>query len=372
MKILLLGDASNYHHSLSIGLAKAGHQVTVASHGSRWMDTVRDIDLSRRPGKLGGAILWLKLNTLLAKNLRGYDVVQVHNPLFVDLRPQRVKVIFDRLRRDNGGVFLTALGTDPQYVEMCHAQDSPLRYNEFTIAGKPTNFSRLNPGEKDAWLAPILTDYCGYFYDHIDGAVSALYEYHLSVLRHLHADNVAYGGIPIDTSSIPYRPIPEDTDKVNFVVACHKGREAEKGIDILLPLLRELEQSHPDRMKLDLVQNVPFAEFQRRLDAAHVVVDQLYSYTPATTALMAMAGGKVTVSGGDSEYYDFIHEHTLRPILHVDPLDMEKFSKDIQQILDNPSLLLQKAQEGRDFVLKHNDVDVVARRFIDFWERRIR
>ena len=47
MKILLLGDYSNYHRALSLALRKLGHDVTVASDGSRWMDTGRDIDLSR-------------------------------------------------------------------------------------------------------------------------------------------------------------------------------------------------------------------------------------------------------------------------------------------------------------------------------------
>ena len=47
MKILLLGDASNYHVALAKGLRTLGHDVTVASNGSKWMKTPRDIDLYR-------------------------------------------------------------------------------------------------------------------------------------------------------------------------------------------------------------------------------------------------------------------------------------------------------------------------------------
>lgn len=48
MKILLLGECSNLHWTLAQGLRRLGHDVTVASDGSRWMDNKRDIDLSRR------------------------------------------------------------------------------------------------------------------------------------------------------------------------------------------------------------------------------------------------------------------------------------------------------------------------------------
>ena len=54
MKILLLGEYSNVHNTLVQGLRHLGHQVTVASNGDFWKDYPRDIDLARRPGKLGG------------------------------------------------------------------------------------------------------------------------------------------------------------------------------------------------------------------------------------------------------------------------------------------------------------------------------
>ena len=70
MKILLVGDYSNYHRALSLALRRMGHEVTVASDGSRWMDTARDLDTSRPfRNKVGGLLLWVKLNTLLWSQL---------------------------------------------------------------------------------------------------------------------------------------------------------------------------------------------------------------------------------------------------------------------------------------------------------------
>ncbi len=82
MRILLLGDASNYHNCLAKGLVNLGHDVVVASNGSTWMGTHRDIDLDRHiPGKVGGAILAARIKWLMMSGrFSGYDVVQIGTP----------------------------------------------------------------------------------------------------------------------------------------------------------------------------------------------------------------------------------------------------------------------------------------------------
>lgn len=45
LKILLLGEYSNVHATLSDGLRQLGHKVTVMSNGDFWKDYPRDIDL---------------------------------------------------------------------------------------------------------------------------------------------------------------------------------------------------------------------------------------------------------------------------------------------------------------------------------------
>ena len=70
MKILLLGDASNYHAALAHGLRSLGHSVTLASAGSAWMDTSRDIDISRSgTSLLSGAVLFARMLALAETRL---------------------------------------------------------------------------------------------------------------------------------------------------------------------------------------------------------------------------------------------------------------------------------------------------------------
>ena len=54
---------------------------------------------------------------------------------------------------------------------------------------------------------------------------------------------------------------------------------------------------YPSRAELIIVENRPYEEYLGLMRSAHVVLDQLYSYTPATNALQAMAYGLNTVSG---------------------------------------------------------------------------
>lgn len=97
MKILLIGEYSNVHNTLARGLRELGHTVTVISNGDFWKNYPRDIDVSRRPGKLGGVLLLAKIYALLPR-MRGYDIVQFINPLFFELKAKRLYRIFKYLQ----------------------------------------------------------------------------------------------------------------------------------------------------------------------------------------------------------------------------------------------------------------------------------
>lgn len=369
LKILLAGDASHCHATLATALRRLGHEVTVASDGSRWMATPRDIDLSRSPNPLGGAWLWTRLN-LMRRRFAGYDIVALSNPNFLHLRPGRILDFHRFLRDHNRAVFLTALGTDVPYVDMCNAPDSPLRYSEWKIGRVPAPMAVADPGAYSRWTAPAMRRLQEEIYYSIDGAVSVLYEYHLSLSRILPPDKIAYGGIPIDTEAITPVNITSTPQKVKFFLGIQRGRELVKGTDRLLRAVREVIKRNPGSATLETVSNLPYAEYVKRMRESHVVLDQLYSYTPATNALLAMASGLATFSGNEPEYYDFIGEHELRPIIGCPPDDDLIFTA-LQNLVDNPELLPELCRQSREFVVHHNDSLAVARRFLRFWLSRL-
>lgn len=365
--VLLLGDYSNCHRTLSGALRQLGCDVTLASDGCGWMHCGTEVDIKRRyAGRVGGALHFLNMASLLNGRLSGYDIVAVHDPHFVHLKPGRLKILFDRLRRNNGKVFLTAMSTDIAYLDMLEASDSALRYSEWFVEGRPSRHMLADKAQWDAWHAAPLRHYQDYFFDHVDGAVSVLYEYHLGMQRRLGSSATAYGGIPIETASFQPVSIPVNPEPVKLFLGRDRTRKLMKGSDLLEQAALKAIARNPGAAVLDIVENVPFADFTRRLRSAHIVLDQVYSYTPATTALMAMACGLNVVSGAEPEYYDFIGETANRPIVNA-PLHPDALADCISALIASPGEIRERGCRSREFVVSHNDSSVVARRFLDFW-----
>lgn len=370
MKVLLVGDYSNYHAALAQGLRALGQDVTVASDGCTWLRTATDIDLSRRRGLLGGGILFAKTMTVLSRQLRGYDVVHFRAPNFIDLRPVWEQKILEKIARNNGRLFLSALSTDTALVRNLTSPNPALGYSEWQLGTQPTVWA-ASEGEarRRAWLA--MTDYTEAFYSKMNGVVSALYEYHRITQAEYPHLPLAYGGIPVDTSALPApRLHPAGDGPVRILYAVHKGREGEKGADILLAILWRLERELPGKVEIVTPPNMPYTDFVETLSKADIVCDQLYSYTPATTALLAMAMGVVPLTGGEEEFYGFIGENELRPSFNPDPRDPEGTYLRLKELVLNRERLAKMSAQGPEFVARHNDMRIVAQRFIDFWENK--
>lgn len=368
--ILLLGDYSNFHRTLATGLRHLGCEVTVMSDGSTFMQCERDVDISRQPGKLGGMKLAWRLFAPLHNKMRGYDIVSLRDPNFLELRPQRTNWFFRRLLRENRSVFLTALTTDLPFLDMLEAPDSPLRYSEWFIDGRPNRLRLLDAAQWDGWHLPENIYHHNFIYDNIDGAVSALYEYHLSLQRRLPEGKFAYGGIPVDLERFDFidRPAPR---KVRLFIGRDRRRKLIKGSDIMEEACRNVVARFPDRAELTVVENVPRKVFFDTMAQCHVVFDQIYSYTPATTALEAMAMGLTAVSGAEPEFYDFIGERQNFPIVNA-PFELEPLEREIEKLVLDPASLRERGLRSREFVERHNSVDTVARRFLDFWMQRLK
>lgn len=371
LKILLMGDASNCHQTLAEGLRCLGHNITVASSGSGWMNTERDINISRPlPGKAGGLALWLNLKRLLRKELTGFDIVSIVSPGFVELRPERCINIFDELRRRNHRVFMTLLGTDTFYVDECLRPGGVLPFNEWSINGNPAPLALAQPEKIKAWQADCLRELTEHVYSNVAGMTPVLYEYYVVGQRHLPDEKLGYIGIPIDTDAISPVKMPDKIDRVNLFLGRHKNRMLEKGTDILEQAAREVVARHPKHAKLTIVENVPYAKYIELLKSGHIVFDQLYSYTPATNALLAMARGLTTVSGAEEEFYRFINEYDNRPIISAD-INYTKLVENIEQAVIERDSLAERGRAGRRFVEKHNNYITVAQRAVDFWLKHI-
>ena len=181
-------------------------------------------------------------------------------------------------------------------------------------------------------------------------------------------DKVAYAGIPIDTASLRPINLNEEPEKVRFFVGIQRDRNVVKGVDRLLAALKRVHAEMPDMCEIHDVENLPYTRYINEMRSSHVLLDQLYSYTPATNALLAMAQGLVAVSGAEPEYYDLIGETENKPIINVTPLIEGDIDEKLRRLVVDKAQLPALSRESREFVVKHNDARLVAQRHLDFWD----
>ena len=361
MKILLLGEYSNVHHTLALGLRALGHSVMVASDGDLWKDYPRDIDLTRR-----SALQYAALLAAVMPRLRGYDVVQLMNPVFLNLRAERIMPFYRYLRRHNGAVVMAAYGMDHFWVRL--GDECRLRYSDFNFGSTLRHYPDAEQWRQE-WAADGAKGLLNRrIADDCDAIVSGLYEYDAAYRPH-------YGD---KTTFIPFPIIPRDdsphhydgTRRKRFFIGIQRERSAYKGTDIMLRALEQLKAQYPDEMDIIRAENVPFARYCQMLDGSDIILDQLYSYTPAMNALQAMSQGLIVVGGGEPENYDILHEHTLRPIVNVQPNEQSVFAEmEARLIGANADEIGNLQRQSVEYILRHHSHIKVARQYAELYER---
>lgn len=137
----------------------------------------------------------------------------------------------------------------------------------------------------------------------------------------------------------------------------------------MLRALERVERKYPDVCEIVRVENVPFEEYKRLMTDSDVILDQLYSYTPAMNALEAMARGLVVVGGGEPENYEILHENELRPIVNVEPNEVSVFNQLCNLIEHRKDIPCMKKQ-SQLYIARHHDHIKVAQQYLDFWKSK--
>jgi len=366
MKILLLGEYSNLHWTLAQGLRHLGHEVTVASDGSRWMDNIRDIDLARNGY---GVLPTIKYIYKILKNknkFRNYDIVQLINPIFLDLKAEKNLTFYRFLRKHNKRVFLGAYGVDYFWIKTCLDKET-FRYSDYYIGDRPNLFPTREQHRKE-WMVAPKKDLNLEIVDTCDGVIACLYEYYVSYLKD-YPDKITYIPAPINTRELKFRQreIPE---VVNFFIGIQKERSQLKGTDIIYKVLQEVHEKYPDKSSIKKAQSVPYEKYVSLMNDSEIILDQLYSYTPGMNALSAMAQGLVAVSGGEPEAYEILNEYENRPIVNVLPDENDIFNK-LEKLILEKEAIPGLSVKSRQFIEQHHDYVKVAQQYLDFWTRNL-
>ena len=278
MKILLIGEYSNVHWTLAQGLRSLGHTVCVVSNGDFWKDYKCDISLVRNYTKLGGLNYLIKAYTLLPQ-LRGYDIVQLINPMFLELKAERIVPIYRYLKKHNKKIFLGAYGMDAYWVEACTSTPYMFRYSDFNIGNNRISNRYLAEQEADwketpkARLNKEIAGSC-------NGIIAGLYEYY-AAYNDRHSNKLTYIPFPVepDNSVTQYY---NNMRKIRFFIGIQKERSIYKGTDIMLRALERIAHNHPKECEILKAESVPFEQYSKMINDCDILLDQLYGYSPLT------------------------------------------------------------------------------------------
>lgn len=365
----MLGDYSNLHACLAKELRKLGHEVTLISDKGGYMNTEADVELRRSPGIVGSFKYLYRILASLP-TWSGYDVVQLINPCFFKLKPGKLKIIFDILKKNNRSIFLTLCGNDHFFVKDCIDSDL-FRFSEFRIGKEKTPLVLRDPQREAGWLIDGHAQYTQHLYNYIDGAMAVLPEYDMSARLHMDPAKLLFANLPISLDNLDFKPL-DINGKVRILIGMRGNMEIQKGTAKMLDICKDIEKEMPEKCEVHVVKNLSLSNYLEELRHSHIVIDQLYSYSPATNALQTMALGRISASGGQPEYYNYINEDKT-PVFCLSPLeDEETIKKRLKELILDTDKMKSMSLEGRRLIEKHNDVRIIAPLFVKHWQKHIK
>lgn len=367
MKILLLGEASFVHSTLRKGFEVLGHNVTLVSAGCV-RNCPRDIDLSRdmRWGKLSGLkVIWQILRNI--KLFVGNDIVQMNDFHTIPLKLGWNELFFKFIKRFNKKVVRGCWGDDSVVFD-AQAQGI-LAYSDTHIGTRAINVEE-NKWRLEEQQLPEFVSCFQYVNKHADAFAACLYEYYVYYYnKEEYRSRLYYMSLPMEIPNAKDIRVKGTQWPIKVLVGIQTRRDYIKGAGIISELVEKIAVEHPDKVVVKKVHDVPYPEYCKMLAESDVLVDQLYSYTPSMNSLAAMARGTVVIGGGEEDYYNFIGEKELRPIINVRPCQDEYNMNVLRESLLTPGRISQLSRESVAFVRKHHDYMKVSRQYVEMYEK---
>ncbi|WP_405575656.1 glycosyltransferase [Winogradskyella sp. Asnod2-B02-A] len=376
MKILLVGEYSRLHNSLKEGLEYLNHDVTIVAAKDGFKNYDVDLPINKRHTK--GLLKKLKnliyrftkidLESLYVKKqiidlkpqLNGFDVVQFINETSFLCTPDIEKTIFDLISSWNKNVFLLSCGTD--YISVKYAHDQKLKYSILTpyLNGKDQFISSY--GLK--FLEPDFKALHHHIYKSIKGVIASDLDYHLPLLNH-----PKYLGLipnPINTEQLEFKKLDIE-DKIVIFHGINSNNYFKKGNDIFEDALAIINQKYANKIKIITVRSLPYDQYIKTYNEAHIMLDQIYAYDQGFNALEAMAKGKVVFTGAEKEWLEYynIEEDTIA--INALP-DAKKIAGKLEWLILNPDKIIEISSNARQFVERHHNYISCAQMYLKTWE----
>ena len=376
MKILLVGEYSRLHNSLQEGLRALGHQVILISTGDYFKKYPSDIIIQRSFDKGLARKLKIAIYVLFkfditswhmtkqffktSEKLKGFDVVQLINesPFGATVKDEIKMISF--LKQNNKKLFLLSCGTD--YLSVQHQLSDANKYSILT----PLKSGRVAKKEFEnilKYTTPPFKKLHQYVFKNIDGVIASDYDYHMPL-----AGNSKYLGLipnPINTSKLSVFELDTKGPIVIFM-GINRTNYHSKGISYFEKAIAIIQQKFPKQVHIEIVENLPYAQYIEKYNNAHIILDQVFAYDQGYNALEAMAKAKVVFTGAESgfmEHYKLDSPVAINALPKVDSLVLA-----LEDLIKNPNKIKEIGMAAQNFVTQHHNYKKVAQLYLDTWK----
>ena len=379
MKILLVGEFSRLHNSLKEGLLTLGHEVILVNNGDGFKNFPADISIRANffKSKVGNIPrqIWFRIFKYdlallehgirfwwVSRKLKNFDVVQLINESPIQTISKLELFLLKRLFKQNQKVFLLCCGID--YVTVNHMLQQKDRY------------SVMNPYFEGIPEAKKQYDY---FFDFVDKPHQKIHKLLYKNIRGVIASdldyvrplqgNQKYLGIianPINTDKIVAIE-NKISDKINIFLGINTGNSFKKGVPFFEKAIAIIQEKYPSEVVVTITHDIPYSQYQKHFEKAHILLDQVYCFDQGYNALEAMAKGKVVFTGAETEFLNQYqlkeNEVAINALPNVDDL-VQKMS----YLIENPSEIERIGKNAVQFILNEHHYVAQAEKYVEVWK----
>lgn len=379
MKVLLVGEFSRLHNSLKEGLIDLGHEVLLVGTGDLFKNYPVDINIDstffnkslplffrKVILKISGfdiahLEIALRFNKALPK-LKAYDVIQLINEDALGIHPKLQIPLLEKLFKQNSSVFLLSCGDD--YINISHYLNQKERYSILTPYFTDESLAKKYQYSLK-YTGPPYKKLHDFIYKNIKGVIASDIDYHIPLKNH-----DAYLGLianPINTNDITFNPL-ETGGKIQIFHGVNTISSVRKGSKIIEEALKIIQQKHDAKVNIKTTRSLPYADYIKVYNNAHIVLDQVYSYDQGYNALEAMAKGKVVFTGAEQEWLN--HYDLKEDSVAINALpNAESIAEKLEWLILNPDKIEDISKNARAFIEKEHDYIKIAQKYVGLWEQ---
>lgn len=216
------------------------------------------------------------------------------------------------------------------------------------------------------YVSPPYKKLHDFIYKNIKGVIASDIDYHIPLKNHN-----AYLGLisnPINTENIEFNPIKID-GKIQIFHGINSISSIRKGSKIFEAALKIIQQKYDSKVDIKTTYSLPYQDYIKVYNNAHIVMDQVYSYDQGYNALEAMAKGKVVFTGAEQEWLN--HYQLKEDAVAINALpNVEKLVEKLEWLILHPEKIEDISKNVRSFIKKEHHYLTIAQKYIDAWSNK--